>query len=338
MRWRVAVSGFFLGVLVAFGVWALQWSLQARRQVTYAMPGKVSTLTLFEGPRITTAEQRAAAARELHTFVAEHGYALVVASLGDGYPQLLVDDPRGKLPWFATARSGAGSGDAFLLDGTYSAHLWRRGLRTPLLPAGVGIAGVIAPPSGSGNLQYVRPLGSVPLGSVPLGAVPLPPGDYVIDTVDPGVLREVAAIVAEAGLEVQAGQRLPLVQYLRHDPLMGITVGFLTFGYFSATLYWAVLCGGRGREFTIRRRCGARTADLAGQLYLRVGPSLAAGVLLGAAASLGVVVLVGQQAPQPGEAVTLLVGGGLGVVLTSVVWLACSAAVLRFLPEAGRVA
>lgn len=327
MRRRVAVSGFFLGVLVAFAVWALQWSLQARRQVTYEMPGKVSTLTLFEGPRITTAGQRAAAAQKLHAYVAEHGYTLVVASPGDGYPQLLVDDPRGRLPWLGTARPVEGDTRAFVLDGTYSAHLWRSGVRTALLPAGVGVAGVIAAPSGSGDLQYLRPLGTLPL----------PPGEYVINTIDRGALGEVASIVGEAGLEVQGNRQLPLAQYLRHDPLMVVTAGFLAFGSLSATLYWAVLCGGQAREFTIRRRHGARIADLVWQVYRRAGPSLTGGVLLGVAASLGVVVLVGQQAPEPGEALALLAGGGFAGMLTSALWISCSVVVLRFLPEAGRV-
>jgi hypothetical protein len=321
VRFRLALSATFLGVLVAFSAWSVRWALDGLREVTFDMPGEVTTLQLYTWPQDVSAAQAGEAVRDLRSYLSEHALSLIVASPGDGYPQMIVFDPAGRLAWFSpvdTDNAESSSG-VYLFAGTYSARRWTASSATPLLPGGATVAGVLAPPVDVGDLQYVRPL----------GADPLPSGTYVVSTTSSAELAELADLLARQGLEIQQSQQMPLLPYLTHQPLLSATAMFVLLGHVCAAMYWSVLLRGRNREMVIRRHHGARSATLVRRWFAGGLPAVAAGVALGVAVSGLVVRVVGCETLTSPEYPTLLEGAVIGFALTSAVWLATLFSVVR---------
>lgn len=320
MRLKLALSATFLGLLVAFMGWSLQWALDARQEVTFDMPGDVTTLKLYDGPQDVSDADANAALQELKNYARDHSLSLIVASPGDGYPEMIVYDPAGRLSWFSAATDDTGSDSSVhIFEGTYSERRWTASSVTPLLPPGTPVAGVVAPPAGAGNLQYVRSL----------GAVALPPGDYVLSTTSSDELAHLEEFLGRQGLAVQESRQIPLLPYLTHDPLVVVTSLFLLLGHVCAATYWSVLLGARTRELVIRRRHGARRRTLVRRWFANGLPGVASGIALGVAVSGLVVRAVGREALAPPQYLTLVEAAAVGLALTSTVWLVTLSAVVR---------
>lgn len=213
MRVSLVVSSALLGVLSAFFAWAVHWAVSSYQEVTYQMPGTVTTLTFGIGPRGEKAENPAVVADDLRNFLAEHSLALVIASDGERAPQFVVADPEGVVPWYGPAHSNEGANQeknrgAHVFEGTYSQQQWQRGASLALVPEGVEVVGAMPPPEGAGELQFVRPLGDYQL----------PPGEYVVNTDDPGELAELRGIVNRAGFGDHSAKSMPLGRQLTTDP------------------------------------------------------------------------------------------------------------------------
>lgn len=309
---RLAVSATFLGVLVAFFLWSVQWSLSDRRDVTVEMPGKVTTLKIYKTHSESSIADVRSANQELRAYLTDFHFSLIVASPGDGTPQMTVFDPTKRLVWFnPTPRTAGVPVGVYLFEGSYSAHRWKASSSTPLLPVNTYVAGIVSPPAGTGDLQYVEPSTDV-----------FPPGDYVLSgtrSVDVVRLRE---LLRRQGLEIQEAVQIPLVAYLVHAPLVVATALFLISGYVCAAAYWSLLLGARNREFIIRRRHGARLSTLIRRWFASGLPSMVLGLFVGVSISGVVVNFAGRESLSELQYLTLILAVVLGLTLTSVVWLA----------------
>lgn len=322
------MSAVFLGVLVAFLVWSVQWALDDRRAVTFGMPGEVTTLTLYDGPQEVHPAEAHAAGQELRRYLAGHGMSLIVASPGNGTPQMTVFDPARRLSWFTTASDATGStAGLYLFKGSYSARRWTASSVAPLLPAGSTVTGVVTPPAGVGNLQYVGPLGEV-----------VPAGNYVFGGVSSKDVAPIQALLSRQGLEVQGARAMPLVEDLLRNPLIMTTALFLAVGHLCAAAYWSLLLGARTRELVIRRRHGARLSALVRRWFTSGLPPIALGLAAGVTLSGVVVRVLGRVPLTGGQYLTLAQAAGLGLAVTSTAWLATVAVGLRARDEVRRAA
>ncbi|MGH8887746.1 MAG: hypothetical protein ACRDYX_21770 [Egibacteraceae bacterium] len=309
------MSAAFLGVLVAFLVWSVQWALEDRRQVTFDMPGEVTTLKLYEGNQKIDAADAHAAGQELRRYLTDRGISLIVASAGDGSPQMIVFDPARRLSWFTPAADETGSAAGiYLFEGSYSARRWIASSVTPLLPEGATVAGVVAPPTDVGDLQYVMPLAEV-----------FPPDVYVLGGASSADATQLQSLLRRQGLEVQSAMQIPLVAYLLNDPPVVAAALFLLLGYVCAAAYWSLLLGGT-RELVIRRRHGARLSTLVRRWFASGLPAMLLGLIAGVSVSGVAVRVVGRQPLTGAQHVTLAQAAGVGLFATSLVWLATVAA------------
>lgn len=322
------MSAVFLGVLVAFLVWSVQWALDDRREVTFGMSGEVTTVMVYPGPQVVSPADALTAGQELRRYLADHGLSLIVASPGDGTPQMTVFDPARRMSWFRSAADAAGSASGvYLFEGSYSARRWTASSATPLLAAGSTVAGVVNPPAGVGNLQYVRPLGEV-----------FPAGNYVLGGVSSKDVAPLEALLGRQGLEVHDARAMPLLEDLLNNPLIMTTTLFLAVGHLCAAAYWSLLLGSRSRELAIRRRHGARLLTLVRRWFASGLPPIALGLAAGVTIS-GVVVRVLGRVPLTGpQYLTLAQAAALGLAVTSIAWLATVAAGLRARDEVRRAA
>ncbi|PRW61724.1 hypothetical protein [Actinopolyspora mortivallis] len=330
MRVKLLVSGLLLGVLSTFAAWAVHWSLGAHREVTYELPGTVTTLSFGNGKQEATRVDRTEAAVELRRFLTERSLALVVAPSTDGPPRLVVADPGGVLSWYTpsdpTGRDPGRVRRGHVFEGTYSQRQWRQGNSPALVPEEVEIVGTVPPPQGAGDLQYARPLGEYPL----------PFGEYVVSTDDPEELAEIRDIAYRAGFADLSTQRVPLWRHLRDDPLVGATGALLGAGYLAAALFWTLGLRDRAEEFAIRTRHGATRARLVWQVWPRGLPFQFLGIVGGVALSGALVVLVGLQPLDRIEYLVLGAGAAGGLLLAAGTWLLATVLGTRVRSEAGR--
>jgi len=199
MKYRLALTSLFLGVLTAFMVWSLQWALESRKAVTFDVPGDITVLTMFKHPIVATADA-ASAQEELKAYIYDRALSLIISSFGDNRPEILVYDPHSLLSWVPRARSEdihSVVSAVYLFRGTYSERRWSESGATPLLPKGVAPEGVITAPSGVGNHQYLRRI------TWDL----LPSGIYTINTIDPTQVRDILDLLQRMGLTKRGQKR-----------------------------------------------------------------------------------------------------------------------------------
>jgi len=320
VRVRLGVSAGFLGLLVAFFIWAIYWAVGDFREATYGMPGGGTWMPMYEGQRIVSDAEVSDAQGRLVDFLRDNEVSLVVASDGDGFPQLTVFDEARHMSWATPlAALKPGDGSVFLVADTYSARRWEDSRVKLLLPPGVSVAGVLSVPSSGGDLQFVQPL----------PAKGMYPGKYLFSTTDETTLRELRELLAEQGLEAQGVQQVPWATLITHNPLVAITALFVLLGSGSAVAQWSVGVGSRARELTIRRRHGARLVAVVMQWFRRGLPPIAIGVAVGVAGSGAVVALVGRRSLDATQYQALALSVGAGLVLTAILWFVVMWAVVR---------
>lgn len=313
MNLMLTLNSLLLGVLTAFMVWAFQWALESRREVTFNLPGDSTTLTMSEGTQNVTAANAASAQEKLKSYIVDQSLALIVSSTGDGRPEMLVYDPHGFLPWFPQTDPGnlhSGKIDAYLFKGSYSEHRWLSAGTTPLLPRGVVPVGVIDAPRGVGNLQYARHITKEPLQ----------PGNYTINTIDPGQVQHILGLLQQIGFVERRVQTLPLVKYLALNPLFILTVLFLCMGHICTMLYWSLYLQGRAREFGIRSYHGAQLRELIGENLVGGLPGLAMGSIIGVFTSGILVKSIGHASITSGNIQSLAYSMAVAVIVITVTW------------------
>lgn len=284
MRLRILISTGLLGVLAAFVGFAFDWTITAHGEVTYEMPGELSTITVGIGGEASTAEQGALqAGRQLREYVTSRGLALLVSSTGDGLPRLVAADPENAISWLSA--SAAGPGDVLLFEDTYSHRQWESTGAGPFLPADAEVRGVIPAPGGVDDLQYVQILADDTV---------LPPGTYIVNTRDHEALKGLVSLLATFGLRVHDSRDIPLGEFLLRDPLIGVTVALFGFALVATSTHWILLSVSRLPESRVRRQHGARSFDLTRRELAGRLPWLGLGAAVGVCFAAMTVALVGR--------------------------------------------
>lgn len=313
LNFRLAFTSFFLGILTAFMVWSFQWVMESWKEVKLDMPGDVTVLRMIEGPQMVTEADEAVALEELKAYLRERSLALIVSSVGDGRPEILLYDPHGVVSWFPRGNpedSQLATDEVYLFQGTYSDRRWSESRTTSLLPKGVMVKGVIRAPRGAGDLQYARRI----------GGDPLPPGQYTINTTDPAHVRQILALLYRMGLIPQSAQKVPFLLYATQNPLLIITMLFLTAGSVVAVFYWSLNLRGRAREFGLRSRHGALPWDLVRENLVGGLPGLVLGGVIGVFFAGVLLAAIGQIHLAPDHFLTLAGAAAASVVSGIVTW------------------
>ena len=99
------------GVLAAFLAIAFMWWTDNRSEITYGMSGPMTTITMMNGTRSATAEQKAQAARDLRAFLSENDISMIKVSNGDSSPDLVVFDPNHRIGWMKPLNAASSTAD-----------------------------------------------------------------------------------------------------------------------------------------------------------------------------------------------------------------------------------
>lgn len=323
MNIRLFLTSFFLGILTTFAAWAFQWTLDSWKEVTFNMPGEVTVLRLFKGSQAIASTEAIEKQRELQTYIYNQSLALIVSSLGNGRPEIVVYDPHHLVPWFPGCLSEGDHLaviDAYIFRGTYSEKLWESSVSVPFLPQGAVVRNIIVAPHRADNLQYARCIGQELL----------PEGQYTVNTTDPVQVQHILGILQQMGFVDQSNTRLPFLLYLAQNPLMVITVFFVLAGYGCVVFYWLLYLRSRAREFGIRSRHGALPADLVRENFMNGLPGLVMGSVIGGLSAGILVTAIGQIRLSPEEVLTGGVSTVVTVTTTSLTWLVILSIVVRF--------
>jgi hypothetical protein len=282
---QIAVVAGCLSLLGAFISSSLRRELDAEQGVTFQMKGDVISLEVgFSGT--SSSPQYATYAKRLHILLEEHAISVVIAPLGDGAPRMLVFDPSRRVPWYSDPDSGAELG-VRILSGTYSSDQWAASGKTPLLPADATVIGLLDPPPGSEDAQYVEPLGNS-----------FSPGRYAIGGAEPEDLSKIQALLLRQGLVVQSAREENLSQHMVRDGGVQSMAVMLALGCLTGGAYWVLLLGERKEELKLRRRHGATLFAVAFRWLIRGLPQICVGVVAGAGASAFALRVVGGESLQ----------------------------------------
>lgn len=317
---RLASDALCLGVLSCLVVWLVHWALMSRVESNYGMPGDITSMHVSASSNQEELKQVQAAFEEMRELLLARGLTLLVASVGDGSPSLSLLDPSDRLEWAATAvsRNGDVKG-TFAFEGSYSARRWVDAKVSPLTSEKV--MGVVSPPSGVGQLQFLQPLSAAEAGR------------YVVSDATAEEVRLLHSLLERQGLQVQAATETYFVTDVVLQPLVVVTALLLAASYACVCLHWWTQINSRGAEIAIRRRHGASPEAIGWGLFRREWPGIALGHLLGAAAFAAIAVIVGGEQLERGEAVLLataaVVGLAFSCVLRSMTLIACCRWALR---------
>ncbi|MED4940872.1 hypothetical protein, partial [Heyndrickxia coagulans] len=255
LNFRLALSSILLSMLTSFMVHAFLLTLESRKESTFGLTGKITVLTMVNGPQKVTKTDATYAQNMLKDYIDKQSLSLVYSSIGDGRPEMLVYDPHGFLPWFPRVTDESfdfTTSHAYLFRGTYTEKQWSNFAKAPLLPKKVKVSGVIDAPSETGDLQYARTIGQDPL----------PPGNYTINTSDPVQVKHILDLFDQMGLVPQVSKEIPIFIYFANNPFLVITVLFLVMGLLCIVFDWFLYNQERVREFGIRIRYGALPTNL----------------------------------------------------------------------------
>lgn len=294
----MGLSSLLVGFLAAFLTWAILWSLADRVEGRFGLEGEVSVLTFVADDTDAAAGPNPKSTVRLREFLSARALTLMVASIGDGAPQLTVYNPGSRVSWLPSAPTPGGPGTkaaGYLFRGTYSFERWTAARARPLVPAEVEILGTVERPPGVDRLQFavVEPAGR------------LPSGDYLVSTGSRSDLDELTAVASAAGLALQTSRSVTTGDLLR-DPLVVLSLVMLVTGVAGVVTSWSIALTGLALESGIRSQSGGSVAALV-RHYLRrysVGPLI--GVPVGCLLSLVVVRAASGLWPDGPEALAVV--------------------------------
>lgn len=306
MRIKVGISVALVTVLVGLFAWAVYWALADRHEATYGLAGPVTTLEVDGDPTSPSRARMESVGDQLEHYLRLHAIPMILASGGDGRPELIVEQVGRRVPWFP---SHPGNG-AYALSKTWAADEWRAGSSDPTL-AGSPVRGVIGSPPRIGGLQYAVAYQA---------STPLVTGQLVLGTTDMDRVGHVERLLTKLGLEPSAPEPAGVGSTLRHDAMVVLT-GFLALlGLVSAALLWQVQLGEYADEARVRNLHGAVWTRLWGSRSMWVTPALALGAVAGAALTLVTVITAAHTALKPAELRVVVLGGAGGALASMVVW------------------
>lgn len=308
---RSFAMGGFIAVLVAFFCWAVFWSVGDREQSVYGLPGATTVFSTTIGPEAVASTANSRASDEIIAALHTAHVSLVVASAGDGVPELLVDDSGDRLPW-ARALSSATPGDVYVIHSSFSARQWTNDAKVSLLPNGARVIGSVDPGTPVGDLQFIRPLAGSPVAV----------GSYVLGSTDPALISKIEDSLSRAGMQVQGTQPRTTLSDVTHNSLVNVTAAFLAAGALCAVGAIILITFGRQNEAEIRRIHGATGRALIVRWWGRTLPALLAGSVVGVAITGASTRIIGAQGLSPAELITLAFAVALSMLISTLLWAA----------------
>lgn len=310
----ICAISLLLGVLSSFLAWAVYWSVLDWRGSQWGMSDAKTQLVLTASADARRNDGRnLEAARDLATYLSDHGISLLESSVGDGWPAIVFQSSGSSIEWARTLPRGCRNMDnrmACLIESSFSSGQWREHGDVPLLPVGFAVGGVVKVPGVNvgDNLQYV----------LPLGAIPLFPGNVYVNTSNPQQLRDISDLFARCGMDVTRPQAQSLWSSLAGDSFVGITLLFLVLALVCAYVCMTTTETARKTDLHVRRLFGATRRQVwAGRVRGAVVP-IVAGVLAGTALSAVLIILVsGRTGIGPSAAFSAAFIGG--TVMTVIV-------------------
>lgn len=314
------------GVLVAFLAIAFMWWTDNRSEITYGMSGPMTTITMMNGTRSATAEQKAQAARDLRAFLSENDISMIKVSNGDSSPDLVVFDPTHRIGWMKPLNAASSTADpepgVYTIKGSYSDKTWISSGQAPLAPQGLDVLGSIEVPGltpSNSNLQFVEVLGAAPFDT----------GELHLGTTDPDTLARIVELMEAQGLRPQSTkQQEPLLISLIYDAPVATSTLFILLSIVCVMGTVVLRLPEQSEEIRLRVLVGATKLKIIRDRARRELVPVLAGTAIGSGVALMTTSLIATSAPGSREFTILTLGALIGGIVMWVIRQATFALIL----------
>jgi len=283
MNKRVFIGSVLLGILCTLACIAFQWRTADYHDVSVGVSGPSTTLSM--GPisgGIPVGPDTSLQTTQLMDYLQENNLWLVFKSDGQGFPNMLAYDPNHMIKWLPISNSG----DLYLFKNTYAERVWRSTGNVPFLLEGLKPEGVLPAPRGLLDLQYLQVISPETV---------LSQGSYTVGTASNLQVTEIEKIFKSLGLRVYTSRSLPLLEYLKQDPLVGITTFLYALGIVATAVHWAALKFTFRKEILIRFHHGASMGKSVRKDFFAALAAACTGAFVGCILLIPVVIQVGKQ-------------------------------------------
>ncbi len=288
IRGRVLVPSLLVGMLVAFFVWSIGWTLQGREGDTYRVSKSHAVVTVRPPYEVSDAEALTA---EVTNLLRRHKQALVIAPTGEGRPGLAVIDPTGVIPWTGARLEPGERPQLLVFAGSYCAGFSTNRTPCPLAPDNAEVVSTITPDFDIDTLQYAY---------APALGEPLPKGRYILTSSDPGLVQELIEVLSPHGYQ-PGGVYVPdLWHDLLYNPLIDMSALLCLGGVVAASIYWRSALRGRATELQVRVQAGGTATQIVQRALMKTAWEPVLGPACGAALSLALTSGLARTSPPPG--------------------------------------
>lgn len=300
MTGRYWLTCFLLGTLGAFAAWSVAWAQDDRFAGRLGLPGDTSRGSFLAGPP----DPGGASSSEVLAFLRREGLTLLVASTGEGPPQVAAYNAYGSAAWLPAEPvvHGGETASAYLFRPSWSATRWDDGRRPSTVPDDFEVLGTVPAPPGADRLQYL----------VLDPPDPLPVGDFVLSSSRPEHVRELGALASASGLRSVGSRPDVTALDLARNPLVVFSGVLLATGMLAAAAYWFIALEAYRAETAVRRVCGGSRAAIVRTYLVRHLPAPVAAAPAGALATVVVARVATQRWP---EYLTTVLAAGLATAL-----------------------
>lgn len=311
IRRQMFVPSLLAGVLMAFFVWSIGWTLQSRAAISYQIGVDHSSFS--------ASPPREIADNSLTTEVTEllrhNSLSLLIAPEKEGLPGLTAIDPTGAIPWIDTPLEPKDHSQLMVFKDSYCAEFSTGPTRCPLAPENSQLVGALSPDFDTDTLQYIY---------TPSQETPLPKGRYTLSSQDSARTRELIELLSTYGYrtgDLQAPTWLDLI----FNPLIDMSTLLSLGGTIAAGIYWRAALRGRVTAFQVHVLSGGTATQITKQTLIRSAWEPALGTLCGAVAALLLTSGLAQTSLPPGVLWWL----ALAVPLTALLLVALLAALIH---------
>ncbi|WP_194949428.1 hypothetical protein [Actinomyces trachealis] len=286
IRGQMFVPSLLAGVLMAFFVWSIGWTLQSRAAISYQIGADHSSFS--------ASPPREIADNNLTTEVTEllrrNSLALLIAPEKEGLPGLTVIDPTGAIPWIDTPLEPKDHSQLMVFKDSYCAEFSTGPTHCPLTPENTQLVGTLSPGFDTDTLQYIY---------TPSQETPLPKGRYTLNSRDSARTRELIELLSTHGYRT-GDQQAPTWLDLIFNPLIDMSALLSLGGIVAAGIYWRAALRGRVTAFQVHVLSGGTATQITKQTLSRSAWEPALGTLCGAAAALLLTSGLAQTSLPPG--------------------------------------
>ena len=286
----------------------------------------MTTITMMNGTRSATAEQKAQAARDLRAFLSENDISMIKVSNGDSSPDLVVFDPNHRIGWMKPLNAASSTADpepgVYTIKGSYSDKTWISSGQAPLAPQGLDVLGSIEVPGltpSNSNLQFVEVLGAAPFDT----------GELHLGTTDPDTLARIVELMEAQGLRPQSTkQQEPLLISLIYDAPVATSTLFILLSIVCVMGTVVLRLPEKSEEIRLRVLVGATKLKIIRDRARRELVPVLAGTAIGSGVALMTTSLIATSAPGSREFTILTLGALIGGIVMWVIRQATFALIL----------